>query len=103
MPGKSKKEMELIIERCDMKQSAHLHPGSGNGIVNVYAFTCIPGNTTSVMVKSLVSELGVPYLNAPNNSSVQPGRESAIEPFAYQVHQHYKRRRRRGMTEGFAQ
>jgi len=95
--------MALIIERCDMKQYDHLDPGSGSGIVNVYPSTCIPGNTTSAMVKTLVSERGVPYLNAPNDSSVQPGRESAIKPFVYQVHQHYRSRGRRGMTEGFAQ
>ena len=62
-----------------------------NGIVNVYPFTCMPGTTTSAVVRPLVNELGVPYLDAPYDSSIQPGREAAIRTFMYQAHQHYRR------------
>jgi predicted nucleotide-binding protein (sugar kinase/HSP70/actin superfamily) len=65
--------------------------GGFNGIVNVYPFTCMPGTTTSAVVKPLVNELGVPYLDAPYDSSIQPGREAAIRTFMYQAHQHYRR------------
>ena len=95
--------MALIIERCDMEQSADLDSGSGNGIVNVYPLTCMPVDTTSVMVKSLVSERGVPYLVTTYDSRVEPGRVAAIKRFLYQVHRHYRRRRRTGMTEEFVQ
>ena len=67
-----------------------------NGIVNVYPFTCMPGTTTSAVVKPLVNELGVPYLDAPYDSSIQPGREAAIRTFMYQAHQHYRRHGREG-------
>jgi hypothetical protein len=90
MPRKPKSELALIIERCAMKQSAHLDSGSGNGIVNVYPVTCIPVDTTSVMVKSLVSERGMAYPVTTYDSRVEPGRVAAM------------RRRRRGMTEEFA-
>jgi predicted nucleotide-binding protein (sugar kinase/HSP70/actin superfamily) len=70
-----------------------------NGIVNVYPFTCMPGTTTSAVVKPLVNELGVPYLDAPYDSSIQPGRETAIRTFMYQANQHYKRRGRSGIAK----
>jgi hypothetical protein len=61
----------------------------------VYPFTCMPSTTTSAIVKPLMSKLGVPYLDAAYDSSVQPGREAAIRTFMYQAHQHFKRRGRK--------
>jgi predicted nucleotide-binding protein (sugar kinase/HSP70/actin superfamily) len=66
-----------------------------NGMVNVYPFTCMPSTTTSAIVKPLMSKLGVPYLDAAYDSSVQPGREAAIRTFMYQAHQHFKRHGRK--------
>jgi len=62
-----------------------------NGMVNVYPFTCMPSTTTSAVVKPLMSELGIPYLDAPYDSSIQPSRESAIRTFMYQAEQHFNR------------
>jgi predicted nucleotide-binding protein (sugar kinase/HSP70/actin superfamily) len=61
-----------------------------NGMVNVYPFTCMPSTTTSAIVKPLMSKLGVPYLDAAYDSSIQPGREAAIRTFMYQAQQHFK-------------
>jgi predicted nucleotide-binding protein (sugar kinase/HSP70/actin superfamily) len=66
-----------------------------NGMVNVYPFTCMPSTTTSAVVKPLMSELGIPYLDAPYDSSIQPGREAAIRTFMYQAEQHFRRHGRR--------
>ena len=62
-----------------------------NGMVNVYPFTCMPSTTTSAVVKPVMSELGIPYLDAPYDSSIQPGREAAIRTFMYQAEQHFRR------------
>ena len=62
-----------------------------NGMVNVYPFTCMPGTATAAIVKPRMSRLGIPYLDAPYDSSIQPGREAAIRTFMYQAEQHFKR------------
>jgi predicted nucleotide-binding protein (sugar kinase/HSP70/actin superfamily) len=62
-----------------------------NGMVNVYPFTCMPSTTTSAVVKPMMSELGIPYLDAPYDSSIQPGREAAVRTFMYQAEQHFRR------------
>ncbi|MCD6297967.1 MAG: CoA activase [Deltaproteobacteria bacterium] len=62
-----------------------------NGVVNVYPFTCMPSTITSAIVKPLMNELGIPYLDTPYDSSTQPGREASIRTFMYQAHQHFKR------------
>jgi len=63
-----------------------------NGVVNVYPFTCMPSTMTSAIVKPLMNRLGVPYLDTPYDSSLQPGREASIRTFMYQAHQHFKRK-----------
>ena len=59
-----------------------------DGVVNVYPFTCMPGMTTAAIAKPLMAQTGVPYLDAPYDDSVQPGREAAIRTFMYQAQQH---------------
>jgi predicted nucleotide-binding protein (sugar kinase/HSP70/actin superfamily) len=66
-----------------------------NGVVNVYPFTCMPGATTSAVVKPLMNKLRVPYLDTPYDSGFQPGREAAIRTFMYQAFQHFKRHGRK--------
>lgn len=66
-----------------------------NGVVNVYPFTCMPSTTTSAVIKPVTDKLGLPFLDAPYDSSIQPGRESAIRTFMYQATQHYKRHGRK--------
>ena len=62
-----------------------------NGVVNVYPFTCMPSTITSAIVKPMMNRLRVPYLDAPYDSGIQPGRETAIRTFMYQAQQHFKR------------
>lgn len=62
-----------------------------NGVVNVYPFTCMPSTITSAVIRPIVADMKVPYLDAPYDSSVQPGREAAIRTFMYQAFQHFKR------------
>jgi predicted nucleotide-binding protein (sugar kinase/HSP70/actin superfamily) len=59
-----------------------------NGIVNVYPFTCMPGMTTSAVVKPVMNRMRVPYLDMPYDGSYQPGRETALRTFMHQVTQH---------------
>ena len=67
-----------------------------NGVVNVYPFTCMPGMTTSAIVKPVMNKRRVPYLDTPYDGSLQPGRETAIRTFMHQVQQHFQRHGRKG-------
>ncbi len=69
-----------------------------NGVVNVYPFTCMPSTITSAIVRPLMNELGIPYLDTPYDSSFQPGREAAIRTFMYQANQHFKRHGRKARS-----
>lgn len=62
-----------------------------NGVLNVYPFTCMPGTTTSAIVKPLMNRQAVPYLDAPYDGNYQPGREGAVRTFMYQAYQHLER------------
>lgn len=66
-----------------------------NGVVNVYPFSCMPSTTTSAVIRPLINELRVPYLDTPYDGSFQPGREAALRTFMYQVHQHFERHGRK--------
>ena len=65
-----------------------------NGMVNVYPFTCMPGTTTAAIVRPRMGELGIPFLDAPYDSAIQPGREAAVRTFMYQAEEHFKRQGR---------
>jgi predicted nucleotide-binding protein (sugar kinase/HSP70/actin superfamily) len=62
-----------------------------NGVVNVYPFTCMPGTITSAVIKPIMNQYELPYLDAPYDDTYQPGREATIRTFMYQAQQHYKR------------
>jgi predicted nucleotide-binding protein (sugar kinase/HSP70/actin superfamily) len=62
-----------------------------NGVVNVYPFTCMPGTTTSAIVRPIMNHMKVPYLDTPYDGTYQPGREAAIRTFMYQAQQHFTR------------
>ena len=64
--------------------------GGYDGVVNVYPFTCMPGMTTAAVAKPLMAKSGIPYLDAPYDASIQPGREAAIRTFMYQAQQHQR-------------
>ena len=67
-----------------------------NGVINVYPFTCMPGMTTSAIVKPVMNRRRVPYLDTPYDGSFQPGRDTAIRTFMHQVIQHFQRHGRKG-------
>jgi predicted nucleotide-binding protein (sugar kinase/HSP70/actin superfamily) len=73
----------------------HCARGGYNGVVNVYPFTCMPGTTTSAVVRPLMSELGFPFLDTPYDGSIQPNREASIRTFMFQAQQHQQRHGRR--------
>jgi predicted nucleotide-binding protein (sugar kinase/HSP70/actin superfamily) len=66
-----------------------------NGVINVYPFTCMPSTITSAIVKPMMSDLQIPYLDTPYDGSYQPGREAAIRTFMYQAGKHFERRGRK--------
>jgi predicted nucleotide-binding protein (sugar kinase/HSP70/actin superfamily) len=70
-----------------------------NGVVNVYPFTCMPGMTTSAIVKPVMNRMRVPYLDTPYDGSFQPGRETALRTFMHQVTQHFQRHGRKGIIQ----
>jgi predicted nucleotide-binding protein (sugar kinase/HSP70/actin superfamily) len=59
-----------------------------DGVVNVYPFTCMPGNTTSAIIRPALMKLRIPYLEYPCDGSFQSGREAAIRTFMYQATRH---------------
>lgn len=64
-----------------------------DGVVNVYPFTCMPSTITSAIIRPIISQYRVPYLDASYDGSFQPGRESAIRTFMYQAYQHFEKRK----------
>jgi predicted nucleotide-binding protein (sugar kinase/HSP70/actin superfamily) len=59
-----------------------------NGIVNVFPFTCMPSTICSAILKPLLHERKVPYLDAPYDGTFQPNREAVLRTFVYQAKQH---------------
>ncbi len=70
-----------------------------NGVVNIYPFTCMPGMTTSAIVKPMMNRMRIPYLDTPYDGSIQPGRETAIRTFMHQATQHFQRYGRKGSLQ----
>lgn len=68
----------------------YIHKGL-NGVVNVYPFTCMHSMTVSAIIKPLMNDQRVPYLDVSCDGTAPPGREAAIRTFLYQVHQHFRR------------
>lgn len=69
--------------------------GGFNGVVNVYPFTCMPSTITSAVVRPIMNQMKVPYLDTPYDGTYQPGREAAIRTFMYQAQQHFRRHGRK--------
>jgi predicted nucleotide-binding protein (sugar kinase/HSP70/actin superfamily) len=67
-----------------------------NGVINVYPFACMPGMTTSAIVKPVMNGMKIPYLDTSYDASIQPGRETAIRTFMHQATQHFQQHGRKG-------
>ena len=59
-----------------------------DGIVNVFPFTCMPSTICSAILKPLLHQKRIPYIDAPYDGTIQPNREVALRTFLYQAKQH---------------
>lgn len=64
-----------------------------NGIVNVFPFTCMPSTICSAILRPLLHEMKIPYLDASYDGTIQPNRDAALRTFMYQAQQHLESRR----------
>ncbi len=56
-----------------------------HGIVNVFPFTCMPSTICSAILKPILRQRHIPYIDAPYDGTIQPNREIALRTFMYQV------------------
>ncbi len=75
----------------------YVHHGF-DGVVNVYPFTCMPSTIATSVLRPLLHEMQIPYLDAPYDGAIQPNREVAIRTFMYQAKQHRESSRKRKGT-----
>ncbi len=59
-----------------------------DGVVNVFPFTCMPSTMASAVLKPLLNDMKIPYLDAPYDGAIQPNRDVALRTFMYQAQQH---------------
>jgi predicted nucleotide-binding protein (sugar kinase/HSP70/actin superfamily) len=65
----------------------YVHHGF-DGVVNVFPFTCMPSTIASSVLRPMLHEMKIPYLDAPYDGAIQPNREAALRTFLYQAKQH---------------
>ncbi|ROQ92133.1 putative nucleotide-binding protein (sugar kinase/HSP70/actin superfamily) [Desulfosoma caldarium] len=70
---------------------AYIHEGF-DGIVNVFPFSCMPSTVCSAVLKPLLLERRIPYVDAPYDGTSQPNRDVILKTFLYQAQQHQKAR-----------
>jgi predicted nucleotide-binding protein (sugar kinase/HSP70/actin superfamily) len=63
-----------------------------DGVVNVYPFTCMPSTICSAILKPLLHQMKVPYLDASFDGTIQPNYEAVLRTFMYQAQQHQLQR-----------
>jgi predicted nucleotide-binding protein (sugar kinase/HSP70/actin superfamily) len=82
---------QLVTETCISVGAILEYARMGfNGVVNVYPLSCMPGMATSAVVRPVMNENRIPYLDTPYDGTSQPGREAAIRTFVYQADQHFR-------------
>ncbi|MFP4629906.1 MAG: CoA activase [Desulfohalobiaceae bacterium] len=67
-----------------------------DGVVNVYPFTCMPSTITSAILKPILLQKRMPYLDSAYDGSIQPNREMALRTFMYQAQQRQQARQGNG-------
>ena len=65
----------------------YVHDGF-DGIVNVFPFTCMPSTIAAAVLKPLLHQKRIPFIDAPCDGTIQPNRETALRTFVYQAKQH---------------
>ncbi len=68
-----------------------------DGVVNVFPFTCMPSTITSAILKPILLQKRMPYLDATYDGSIQPNREIALRTFMYQARQRQQARQGNGL------
>jgi predicted nucleotide-binding protein (sugar kinase/HSP70/actin superfamily) len=63
-----------------------------DGIINIFPFTCMPGNMCSAILKPILDRRQIPYIDCSFDGTVQPNLEARIRTFVYQAAQHQQRR-----------
>jgi predicted nucleotide-binding protein (sugar kinase/HSP70/actin superfamily) len=63
-----------------------------DGVVNVFPFTCMPSTICSAILKPLLHQMKVPYLDASFDGTIQPNHEAVLRTFLYQAQQHQLQR-----------
>ena len=63
-----------------------------DGVVNVYPFTCMPSTICSAILKPLLHQKKLPYLDASFDGTIQPNHEAVLRTFMYQAQQHQLQR-----------
>lgn len=58
-----------------------------HGVVNVFPFTCMPSTICSAILKPILLEKKVPFLDSSYDGSIQLNRDIAIRTFMYQARQ----------------
>lgn len=66
-----------------------------NGVVNVFPFTCMPSTVCSAILKPLLHDMKIPYIDTAYDGTTQPNREAALRTFMYQAKQNLEARRAR--------
>jgi predicted nucleotide-binding protein (sugar kinase/HSP70/actin superfamily) len=64
----------------------YVHEGF-DGVVNVYPFTCMPSTICSAILKPLLRQMKIPYLDASFDGTIQPNHEAVLRTFLYQAQQ----------------
>lgn len=70
---------------------AYIH-ADFDGIVNVFPFTCMPSTICAAILKPLLHQVKIPYLDASYDGTIQPNRDVALRTFVYQASQHLEQR-----------
>jgi len=90
-------DFEVGTEAClSISGAIEYATGGYNGVVNVFPFTCMPSTITSSIVRPLMNNLKVPYIDSVYDGSFQPVREATLRTFMYQAYQHFERNGGRG-------
>ena len=63
-----------------------------DGIVNVFPFGCMPSTMSSAILRPILEQLQIPYVDSVYDGTVQPNREAAIRTFMYQATEHQEAR-----------
>ncbi len=67
----------------------YIHHGF-DGIVNVFPFTCMPSTICASILKPILNEHRIPYLDAPYDGTIQGNRDIALRTFVHQAEQHLR-------------